>query len=151
MKIYEAKTVFTCVCEDAPAIKTNNAESIVSYMKGAFDAQPMQESFWVIFMNQKFVATGRQMITLGTQNATLAHPREIFRAALLANSCAIACVHNHPSGDPAPSAPDMHVTRQLREAAKVIDIILVDHVIIGQADCDPNKKGFYSFRGAGLL
>jgi DNA repair protein RadC len=64
---------------------------------------------------------------------------------------AIICVHNHPSGDPAPSGPDITVTRQLREAAKIVDIELLDHVIVGKAECDPLTRGYFSFREAGLL
>jgi hypothetical protein len=64
----------------------------------------------------------------------------------------VACVHNHPSsGDPAPSAPDMAVTRQLREAFKAVDLELLDHVIIGRKECDPLGVGFFSFRSAGIL
>jgi len=64
---------------------------------------------------------------------------------------AVACIHNHPSGSPEPSAPDIHVTRILREAAKALDIDLLDHVIVGDVSADPNGKGYYSFRDAGLL
>ncbi len=63
----------------------------------------------------------------------------------------MACVHNHPSGDPGPSAADIQVTRQLREAAKAVEIELLDHVIIGRAEADPHGVGFYTFRGAGLI
>ena len=55
------------------------------------------------------------------------------------------------TGDPAPSAPDLHVTRQLREAAKTVDIDLIDHVIVGRASADPLAKGHFSFREAGML
>lgn len=87
-----------------------------------------------------------------TATATLVHPREVFREALRHGATAIACVHNHPSsGDPAPSAPDMHITRQLREASKAVDIDLVDHVIVGRPEADPLGLGYFSFRSAGLL
>ena len=59
--------------------------------------------------------------------------------------------HNHPSGDPAPSSADVQVTRQLREAARALDIELLDHVILGQPAADPRGLGWYSFRQAGLL
>jgi len=59
--------------------------------------------------------------------------------------------HNHPSGDPAPSAADITVTRMLRDAAKVLDIELLDHVIAGDAKANPQGRGVYSFREAGLL
>jgi DNA repair protein RadC len=70
---------------------------------------------------------------------------------VLGGAAAIICVHNHPSGDPAPSAADLHVTRQLREAAKTLDIPLLDHVIIGDVPSDPAGRGHFSFREAGLL
>ncbi|HXA15049.1 MAG TPA: JAB domain-containing protein, partial [Opitutaceae bacterium] len=82
---------------------------------------------------------------------TLVHPREVFRAAIREGAAAIICAHNHPSGDPMPSAADLQVTRQLREAAKIVDIILLDHVIIGRAAADPSGTGHYSFRTTGLL
>ena len=59
--------------------------------------------------------------------------------------------HNHPSGDPSPSAADIQLTRQLREAAAAVDITLLDHVIIGRRGADPLGRGYYSFREAGLL
>lgn len=150
MKTYEAKLTYSLVAE-GPAEKCESAEKVVEYMRGAFDERPEQESFWVIFLNRKNFAKGRFMATLGTQVAALADAPTVYRAALLANATAIICVHNHPSGDPAPSAADTSLTRILREAGKAIGIELLDHVIIGDAMQDPNGKGFYSFREAGLI
>ncbi|MGH7944543.1 MAG: JAB domain-containing protein, partial [Opitutaceae bacterium] len=93
----------------------------------------------------------RVEISSGTATAALAHPREVFRAAVRESAASIICAHNHPSGDPAPSAPDLHVTRQLREAAKAVDIELLDHVIVGRTGSDPAGKGYFSFREAGML
>ena len=90
-------------------------------------------------------------ITSGTATSSLAHPREVFRCAIREGATAVVCVHNHPSGDPGPSAADVQVTRQLREAAKAVDIELLDHVIIGRAGADPTGLGHYSFRAAGVL
>ena len=109
------------------------------------------EKFWVLCLNRKNRLLKQVEVTSGTATAALAHPREVFRAAIRESAAAIACVHNHPSGDPAPSAPDMHVTRQLREAAKAVDIDLLDHVIIGRPDADPLGIGHFSFRSAGVL
>jgi DNA repair protein RadC len=75
----------------------------------------------------------------------------VFKIAILASAAAIVVSHNHPSGDPAPSAQDVQLTRQLREAAKIIGIDLIDHVIVGTAEDDPLKVGHYSFRNAGIL
>ena len=109
------------------------------------------EKFWVLCLNRKNRLLKRVELTSGTATAALAHPREVFRAAIRENATAIVCAHNHPSGDPAPSAPDMHVTRLIREASKTVDIDFVDHVIVGRADADPNSRGWFSFREAGIL
>ena len=109
------------------------------------------EKFWVVCLNRKNRLIKRVEITSGTATAALAHPREVFRAAIRESASAVICVHNHPSGDPAPSAPDVQVTRQLREAAKAVDIALLDHVIVGRTGADPLGRGFFSFREGGML
>jgi len=109
------------------------------------------EKFWVLCLNRKNRLLKRIEVTSGTATAALAHPREVFREAVRASAAAVVCVHNHPSGDPAPSTADMHVTRQLREAARTLDIEMLDHVIVGQPAADPVGLGYYSFRTAGLL
>jgi DNA repair protein RadC len=75
----------------------------------------------------------------------------VFRIAIQHGATAIVCAHNHPSGDPGPSAADVQVTRQLREAAKTVDIELLDHVVVGEPSADPQGRGYYSFREAGIL
>lgn len=109
------------------------------------------EKFWVLCLNRKNRLLKRVELTSGTATAALAHPREVFRAAIRESSTAIVCAHNHPSGDPAPSAPDMHVTRVIREASKAVDIDFIDHVIVGRPEADPLAKGYFSFREAGIL
>lgn len=128
----------------------NRAELIAAYFAPVIRGLEV-EKFWVLCLDRKNRLLKRVEITSGTATATLAHPREIYRAAIRESASAIACVHNHPSGDPAPSAPDIHVTRQLREASKAVDIELLDHVIVGRSECDPLSRGWYSFREAGLL
>jgi DNA repair protein RadC len=132
------------------APQLNRPEQIVAHMAPAVAGLEV-EKFWVLCLNRKNRLLKQVAITTGTATAALAHPREVFRAAIRESATAIACVHNHPSGDPAPSAPDMHVTRLLRESAKTVDIDLLDHVIIGRTDADPLAKGYFSFRDAGLL
>ncbi len=109
------------------------------------------EKFWVLCLNRKNRLKKLVEVTSGTATAALAHPREVFRHAVQHGATGIACVHNHPSGDPAPSSADVQVTRQLREAARALDIELMDHVVIGTAAADPIGLGYYSFRSAGLL
>lgn len=109
------------------------------------------EKFWVLCLNRKNRLLKRVEVTSGTATNSLVHPREVFREAIREGASAIVCVHNHPSGDPTPSAADIQVTRQLREAAKTVCIDLLDHVVVGNAANDPTAQGFYSFRSAGLI
>jgi DNA repair protein RadC len=109
------------------------------------------EKFWVLCLNRKNRLIRQVELTSGTATSSLAHPREVFREAVHHGATSVVCAHNHPSGDPAPSAADVQVTRQLRDAARALDIELLDHVIVGQRAADPAGKGYYSFREAGVL
>ncbi len=109
------------------------------------------EKFWTLSLNRKNRLIRTNEITSGTASNSLVHPREVFREAIRHGASSIICVHNHPSGDPSPSAADIKVTRQLREASQIIGIALLDHVIIGAPKFDPNQDGFYSFQESGLL
>ena len=109
------------------------------------------EKFWVLCLNRKSRLIKRVEVTSGIATAALAHPREVFREAIREAAVSIICVHNHPSGDPQPSPQDMHMTRQLREAAKTVAIELADHIVVGSPRNDPAGLGYYSFRAAGFL
>lgn len=109
------------------------------------------EKFWILCLTRKNTLMRVAEITSGTASASLVHPREVFREAIRQGAVTLIAVHNHPSGDPSPSSADIQVTRQLREAAKIISIDLLDHIIVGHAQYDPRKVGFYSFHDAGLL
>lgn len=109
------------------------------------------EKFWVLCLNRKNRLLRCVEVTSGTAGSTLVHPREVYREAIRAAASAVICAHNHPSGDPAPSAADIRVTRQLREAALAVEIDLLDHVIVGSPAADPAGIGWYSFRSSGLL
>lgn len=128
----------------------NSADTIAAYMKPISTGLEV-EKFWVLCLNRKNRLIKRVEVTSGTATAALAHPREVFRAAIRESATAVVCVHNHPSGDPAPSSADIQVTRQLREAAKTVDITLIDHLVVGRTDSDPLGRGYYSFRETGLL
>jgi DNA repair protein RadC len=143
-----ARRVISQQVGEAPML--NSAELVWNYLQP--HASGLQvEKFWVLCLNRKSRLLKRVEITSGTATSALAHPREVFRAAIREAASAVVCVHNHPSGDPAPSAPDMQVTRQLREAAKAVDIDLLDHVILGRVAADPVGRGYFSFREAGIL
>lgn len=109
------------------------------------------ERFWTLCLNRKNRLLRRVDVSSGTTSSTLIHPREVFREAIREGASAIVCVHNHPSGDPAPSAADIRATRTLREAARTVEIDLLDHIIVGNAGADPTGMGYYSFRSSGIL
>ena len=151
MRVYEAKLSYEATLFEVGSQTLARPELVYDYMKDTLEVHPMHEVFYVIILNQKNRPLGRVAITSGTATATLAHPREVYRPAILSGATAIICVHNHPSGDPAPSSADLQLTRQLRDASKAVDIELLDHVIIGRAECDPLGLGYYSFKSCGIL
>ena len=105
-----------------------------------------QEAFTVLTLDTKHHIIDRHLITLGLLDASLVHPREVFRTAIHDGAAAILVSHNHPSGDPTPSAEDIRITRQLVEAGKVLDVQVLDHVVIGRGETP-----FTSLRETGLV
>ena len=150
MRVYEAKLVYSLISL-GDDIQLNQPAKVMEYLASAFAENPLQEAFYCVYLDRKNHPLGRHLITLGTLTSTLVTPREVFRGAIVAGAAALIVAHNHPSGDPAPSAADIQITRTLREAAKVIDIDLLDHVIVGDAKADPRGLGYFSCREAGLL
>ncbi len=108
-----------------------------------------QEALICITLDTKNRVIDRHLVTLGTLNASLAHPREVFRHAITDAAASIVLAHNHPSGDPTPSAEDVRITRQLVEVGRVIEIQILDHVIIGRSQDE--RPDFISLREAGLV
>ena len=90
------------------------------------------EEFHVLLLNTQNEILRDLQVTRGTLDASLVHPREVFRSAIVESSASVILVHNHPSGDPTPSAEDRAVTRQLRQAGELIGIAVLDHVIVGE-------------------
>lgn len=90
-----------------------------------------EEHFVCLFLNTKNQVIGRQTLSIGSLNASIVHPREVFRAAIRRSSASILCAHNHPSGDPTPSPEDIQLTKRLTEAGELIGIELLDHLVIG--------------------
>lgn len=103
-----------------------------------------QEHFTCLFLNTKNQIIGKETVFVGSLNASIVHPREIFRKAIQRASAAIICLHNHPSGDPSPSVEDRNVTRRLKEAGRILGIDVLDHIIIGE-------QRFYSMKENGLM
>jgi DNA repair protein RadC len=108
-----------------------------------------QEVLRVILLDTRFRRITTVDITKGTVNESLAHPREIFRPAIIHSAYALVVVHNHPSGDSSPSEADMRLTRRISEAAKILQIQFLDQLIIGQPMGD--RQGYFSFKEGGVI
>jgi len=108
-----------------------------------------KESLRVILLDTRYHLIRVEEISLGSINESIAHPRDVFRPAVISSAYAVVVVHNHPSGDPSPSQTDHSLTRRLAEAAELLQIKLLDHIIIGApSDTSP---GYFSFKEAGVL
>ncbi len=108
-----------------------------------------QEVLRVILLDTRFRRITAVDITKGTVNESLAHPREIFKPAIVHSAYAFVVVHNHPSGDPSPSEADIRLTRRISEGARLLQIHFLDHVIVGVPI--EGRQGFFSFKEAGTL
>ena len=103
-----------------------------------------QEEFVIVTLDTKHRPIRIVRITRGTLDASLVHPREVFRAAIADCASAIFLVHNHPSGDPTPSPVDRDVTRRLNQVAAIVGIRILDHLIIGDTVLSMAENGSFS-------
>lgn len=103
-----------------------------------------QEHFVCIYLNTKNQILHKQTIFIGSLNASIVHPREVFKEALRRSAASIICLHNHPSGDPTPSREDIEVTKRLVECGRIMGIEVLDHLVIGE-------KKYISLKEKGYL
>ena len=108
-----------------------------------------KESLRVILLDTRYHLIRVEEVSIGSVNESIAHPRDLFRPALVSSAYAVIVVHNHPSGDSSPSQTDHGLTRRLAEAAELLQIKLLDHVIIGAPSSE--NPGYFSFKEAGVL
>lgn len=103
-----------------------------------------QEHFVALYLNTKNAVLHKKTLFIGSLNASLVHPREVFKEALRYSSASLVCLHNHPSGQPEPSPEDIEVTKRLVSTGKMLGVELLDHVIIGD-------RKFYSMKEKGYI
>lgn len=103
-----------------------------------------RESFCILCLNTKNEPTAIHQVSCGTLNASLVHPRETFKLAILANSASIIACHNHPSGESTPSPEDVELTERLKDSGTLLGIELLDHIILGDGT-------FASLKERGLM
>lgn len=123
---------------DTPVNSSDQVAALFSHLR-----QESREVFATVHLDSKNRILCIETISIGSLNASIVHPRETFKAALLSSAAALVLVHNHPSGDPAPSREDLEITQRLKEAGNILGIRILDHVIIGDS--------YLSFADRGLL
>ena len=129
-------------------------EKAVAYWRGTIEGHPYlnseAECLVVLALDTRRHVKGHQIVTVGILDNVLAHAREVFRGAIVGGAYAIILMHNHPSGCPTPSEPDIRITRKLREAGEIVGIEVLDHIIMGRASRD-GDKGYCSLRSLGYF
>lgn len=119
---------------------TSDADELVRQFLDELD----REAMIVVALNAKSEPTCLQVISIGSLSASIVHPREVFKVAILSNAYSILLAHNHPSGDTTPSQEDIKLTKRIKNASDIMGISLLDHLIIG-------SDGYYSFKENGEL
>jgi len=103
-----------------------------------------REKFIAVHLNTKNQIISYEVVSVGSLNASIVHPREVFKGAILSNAASVVLCHNHPSGDPNPSKEDKQLTNRLEKAGKILGIEVLDHVIFAGSN-------FYSFKAEEVL
>lgn len=114
------------------------------YETFAFLMKETKEMFLTLHLDGKNRIICMDLVSIGSLNQSIVHPREVFKTALLSNAAALILVHQHPTGDPTPSSEDLSITRRLREAGEILGLKVLDHIIVGEND-------YVSFVEGGLL
>ncbi len=134
--------------EELRSLPMSTPMQVCDYFGQEMRALPV-EVVRVILVNTKLQLISVEEIFRGSVNESLAHPREILQPVIRTSAYGFVLVHNHPSGDPTPSDADLRLTRRLNEAAEIMQIRFLDHVIIGAPA--PDRQPYYSFREGGFL
>ncbi|GIW69489.1 MAG: UPF0758 protein [Patescibacteria group bacterium] len=125
------------------SVKVSGPNDAYEYVKPNFFGKET-EHLYLISLNSRNITIKKSLVSAGTINETLIHPREIIRTAIMDNAVSIILAHNHPSGEPNPSTEDVKITKRVQEACQIVGINLIDHLIV----CD---KSFSSMRAQNLL
>lgn len=145
MRLQDAMPVTTTL--DTPEI---TASYLREQLPKSLRYNPDTENFVVVLLNTRRRPIGFEIVSNGTLDTLLVHPREVFKPAIVLGAAAIVLAHNHPSGDPAPSEADIKVTRDLIRAGQLLKIEVLDHVVLGKPD-QGNSKGWVSLRELGYF
>lgn len=146
MKIHAMYEIFrrtNTLKKSGNRIKIKNAEDVFNYFVDKL-VDKKKEHFYVLLLDTKNKIISEELVSVGTLNSSLIHPREVFNPAIKASANCIILIHNHPSGDITPSIEDKNITKLLVDASRLLEINVLDHVIIG-------KNGYLSFKDKDLM
>lgn len=124
------------------AVSIRGPEDVLALCRGM--TRLRVEEFRVLLLNARHEFMRRVTVSRGSLNASIVHPREVFRPAIVASAASVVLVHNHPSGDPEPSEEDLSITKRLVEVGELHGIAVLDHIVIA-------SRGIVSFRARQLL
>lgn len=136
--IINEKKITVCGSKDV-------SEVLFSLLNFEQEHDKEKEHFWILGLNTKNVIQYADLVSLGSLSASIVHPRETFRVAVMKATASIILGHNHPSGDTRPSQEDILLTKRLAQAGEILGIKVLDHVIIG------SEGKYFSFRDNGML
>ena len=141
------------ICYDSNLRALDTPEKCLEFWNSVIatqpDHEPDKEAVVVVLLNTRLSPLGWNRVSLGTVNESNAHPREVLRPVIAGAAYGFVMMHNHPSGDSSPSQSDEQTTRRMVEAAKLMQVRFVDHVITGVSG--PGRSAYFSFREAGII
>ncbi|MHC1636539.1 MAG: hypothetical protein QIT36_gp060 [Methanophagales virus GBV301] len=128
--------------KEATEEKLNSPEKIYRFMQS--EAKIDRECVWVLHLNTRLKLIEKELVSMGTIDTALVHPREVFKKAILNGSSSIIVIHNHPSGNPTPTEEDERIAKKLKQSGEILGIPLEDFIVI-------SSKGYTSFAEEGIL
>ena len=130
MKLEVVERKVRQIWQDVCSEPLTSPSEVLAYLETLDIASADREVFIVLHLDTRNRVVAHEMTSIGSQNASLVHPREVFKAAILKGATSIILAHNHPSGDPAPSKEDIDLTHRLVEAGGLMGIQVLDHVVV---------------------
>ncbi len=147
IRIRSIRAIFSkeVIRENAPVwVKSTctSAENVFELFRDL--AKEAKENFVALHLDAKNRIICFDQVSIGSLSASIVHPREVYKTALLSSAAAVLFIHNHPSGDTTPSREDIEMTKRLKDAGELLGIRVLDHLIVGE-------EGYYSFANNGIL
>ena len=134
MKIEVVELKVKQVWQDVVSEAISNPADVRAYIDILDIVTSDREIFVVLHLDVRNRVVAHEISSIGSQTASMVHPREVFKSAIIKGTCSIILVHNHPSGDPSPSKDDADITNRLRQAGQLMGIEVVDHIIVAPPD-----------------